>query len=292
MLVSVKASQVQTSLQRVLADLLKTVGVALFGIAIFNLALDTREWHKYFEERIKAVLVEQSYLKTLDKSILRSLQTNVLKALFGDQDIDREGGFLNYFHANLHKYIAEPYREDVTCEIVCKDDEADSFSVFDRVTYSCRKAGGAIQARVKWEADSGEHLWVESVKIEAQYPATHPKQGERVPLVEVKGLRAQQDGTTLFVADLKDFSNVDGLIVIVTSEYGVSKERFQYWQMAHPTKNLDITLVFPHEYLIQVKPLVITPEQVLLTQQPGYVKMKYDSWMLPQSGLAWRFLPQ
>ncbi len=114
--------------------LLKTIGITLFGFGFFTIIIETREWQQYFEKRLQHIVIEQSYLKTLDPDILNSLQTNVLKALFRDPNIDREGSFLNYFHATLHKYIAEPYREDVTCEILCEEEEG-AFRVLDKVTY-------------------------------------------------------------------------------------------------------------------------------------------------------------
>ena len=60
--------------------------------------------------------------------------------------------------------------------------------------------------------------------------------------------------------------------------------------MAYPTKNFDITIIYPKEYDIQINPLVINPELIVVTRNDGYIKIKYESWMLPLSGLAWRIL--
>src|SRR5262249_13526494 len=97
--------------------LLDVAGIGLIATGILNILIETRDWRDYFSRLLREIVIEQSYLDTLDKDKLTALQTNVLKALFRDQLIDREGSFLNYFHSNLHKYIAEPYREDVSSEI-------------------------------------------------------------------------------------------------------------------------------------------------------------------------------
>src|ERR1700730_3162650 len=67
---------------------LDVVGVALLAIGALNILLETRDWRNYFAELLREIVVEQSYLNTLDKDKLTILQTNVLKALFRDQLID------------------------------------------------------------------------------------------------------------------------------------------------------------------------------------------------------------
>jgi hypothetical protein len=87
-------------LAQILVKLLETLGVTIFGVGLLNIMLETKDWRYYFGRRMRELVVDQSYLKTLDKDVLSSLQANVLKALFKDQNIDREGSFLNYFHSS------------------------------------------------------------------------------------------------------------------------------------------------------------------------------------------------
>jgi hypothetical protein len=275
-------------------SVVQTVGVTVFALGIFNLVIETKDWRDYFEQRIRQIVIEQSYLNQMDTQILNTLQTNVLKALFKDQNIDREGSFLNYFHTNLHKYIAAPYRQDVTCELLCELDKLaeSSWLVSERVTYICRKTAASIQKTIEWWVDPQEFVRVDSVLIEIQYPFNHPNAGKTEPLIKEPNL--QQKGLNKkyeISVSLEKYSQIDRLIVIITSKYAVNKERFQYWQMAHPTSNFDITITYPPGNGIQVQPLGINPAFVLSNQGPGYFKMKYDSWMLPESGIAWRILP-
>ena len=62
--------------------------------------------------------------------------------------------------------------------------------------------------------------------------------------------------------------------------------------MADPTKNFDVIMKFPHEFEIQAKPFVLSPQLVLTTVADGYYKAKYDFWMLPESGIAWMIAPK
>jgi hypothetical protein len=262
---------------------LDVAGIGLLAIGVLNILLETRDWRNYFSKLLREIVVEQSYLDTLDKDKLTALQTNVLKALFKDQLIDREGSFLNYFHLNLHKYIAEPYREDVSSEISISDHDANLWDVVDKVTYICRKFAGTIQPNIVWCIDEGEYENVESVIIEAQYPYNHPEKGKREELYS--GVPSPGQELTI---PLKKYAHIDGLVVTGIKKGRVLKKNFQHWTMAHPTKNFSIAIIYPASCSIQVKPLVLNPELLLITERTGYYSAKYDSWMLPESGMAFR----
>lgn len=265
--------------------LLEATGAILFGVGLLNIMLETKDWRDYFEQRIRDLIVDQKYLNILDKETLNSLQTNILKAQFKDEQIDREGSFLNYFHSNLHKYIAEPYREDVTLEVICKMDENADFLIFDRITYVCRRSSTGIQSHIVWLVDEEEYSCIETLQIDIQYPYDHERKGEQERMYD----DVPELGKELSIP-LSDFKDVDGLIVIISSRYKANREKFQYWTMAHPSRSFQITIMFPPEMDLQVKPLVLNPELILTTVNQGYYKAKYDSWMLPESGLAWRFI--
>jgi hypothetical protein len=206
-----------SSIRHTTMTLLQTLGVTTFGVGILNIVLETNSWRNYLGDRVKDVIIEQSYLQVMDKDALRTIQTNVFKALFKDKTIDREDSFLDCFHSNLNKYIGASYREDVTTEIICVDaDGKNAWKVFQCITYTCRKSSEAIQPDVQWEPDEYENIDVISIIITIRYPYNHERFGKEI-----------------------------------------SNERL-----------------------------------ILTTGQGGYLKMKYDSWMLPQSGIAWRFIPR
>jgi hypothetical protein len=273
-----------------LALALQTIGIALFGFGLFSIIVNSRNWSEYFSNRLRDVVIEQSYLNDLDVDTLKSLQVKVLKAFFRDPNIDKEGSFLNYFQTNLHKYISEPYREDVKAEIDLRAEEDTGLKIFDRVTYNCREAGGILQNEVVWQADPNEFLSIESLKIEVKYPYTHEKKGDIDTLYDKKDLSSENPSDFRVAVSLEPYKNIDGLTVIMEAIYIVDKDRFQYWQMSHPTKNFDLLISFPDQYSIQVKPLVLHPELIQIGIEERYAKITYASWMLPQSGVAWRFI--
>ncbi|WP_086930657.1 hypothetical protein [Agarilytica rhodophyticola] len=262
---------------------LTTLSIALMGIAIFGVLLDSKNWREYFGERLKEVVVENSYLKTLDDSALKQLQTNILKIQFKNSQIDKDGSFLEYFHLHLHKFISEPYREDVSTEVLMSHVEnGEGYFVKDKVRYVCRASRDKIQNDVSWKPDEEEFLEVKSLKVKIQYPANHEKAGEVIDL----SVDQRQLSQGIKVS-LSDYASIDGLVVITEAEYTVEKNKFQYWQMAHPTKNFDITITYPKELKIQFKTLVLEDVVSQVTESEGYVKFSYGTWALPQSGLTW-----
>ena len=262
---------------------LTTLSVALMGLGIFGILLDSKNWREYFGERLKEIVIDNSYLKTLDSGTLKQLQTSVLKAQFNNHQIDKDGSFLEYFHLHLHKFISEPYREDVSTEVLMKKlDGGDDFLVTDKVRYVCRASGGKIQDSIGWKPDPDEFKEVRSLKIRIQFPANHENAGatKEIAVDQTK----LKDGVK---ESLSEFEKVDGLVVITEAEYVVERGKFQYWQMAHPTKNFDVTITYPEELNIQFKTLVLEDVVSQITEHDGYLKFSYGTWALPQSGLAW-----
>lgn len=269
-----------------LLKLLDVTGIAFLVLGVIHIMIETEDWSNYFRDRMREIVMEQSYLNTLDKDKLTVLQTSVLKAQFEDQSIDREGSFLSYLRSNLHHYIVEPYREDVTAEVIYTD-AGDCWEVFERVTYVCRKATKGILRNYTWQVDPGEYVSIENLKVEIQFPYTHEQRGKKETLYDDK-----PDFGPPLLCSLAPYENVDGLIVISSEKFRTHKSGFQYWTMADPTKNFDVTLTFPSNHEVQVKPMVLNPDLVLTTTADGYYKAKYDFWMLPESGMTWRLRPK
>lgn len=271
------------------ASALTTISVALIGFGIFSFALDTKNWKEYFAERIKEVVIENDYLNTLDQEALKETQTRLLKAQFKNQAIDKEGSFLNYFHHHLHRFISEPYREDVSTEVLMQahPSQADLFKVTDKVRYVCRSSGGKIQTHIGWKPDEGEFEEVLSLKISVQYPSHHKNAGEKVVIYPTSNSILKADLTEGIRIPLDNYQDIDSLVVTTESEYVVKSGKFQYWQMAHPSKNFEVTITYPSDCQIQFKTLVLEDVVSQITEHPGYLKFGYGSWALPQSGIAW-----
>jgi len=267
-----------------LVRLLEVTGVACFVLGLIHILVETEGWSDYFRERIQQIVLQQSYLNTLDKDRLTALQASLLKAQFKDPQIDREGSFFSYLNTNLHPYIASPYREDVSAEAIYTD-AGDCWDVLDRVTYVCKKAGTSIQQDVAFRVDRDEYESLESFEIDVVFPYTHNEAGKTVSLHTRKDPKPKFGER--FAVSLAQYKDVDGLIVIGTHRYKMRKDRFQYWTMSHPSKNFTIILKYPDGYQVQWKPMVLSPDLIQSTDVDGYFKATYDFWMLPGSGMAW-----
>lgn len=267
---------------------LTTISVALIGYAIFSFALDTKHWRDYFAERLKEVVIERDYLETLGYEALKDLQTRTLKAQFRNQAIDKEGSFLNYFESNLHKFISEPFREDVSAEVLMTlSEDGTMLEVLDRVRYVCRSSGGQLQDKVVWKPDDGEIDVVKSLSISIQFPPGHQSAGQKKELFKAESTDLTKLLTEGVEVSLADFKNVDSLVVFTDAKYMVKLGTVQYWTMAHPTKNFDITITYPVACEIQFKTLVLEDVVSQISKVPGYLKFGYGVWTLPASGIAW-----
>ena len=275
-----------------LASGLTTISVALIGYAIFSFALDTQHWREYFAERLKEVVIERDYLETLDYEALKDLQTRTLKAQFRNQAIDKEGSFLKYFESNLHRFISEPFREDVSAEVLMNPSgDGTQLEVLDRVRYVCRSSGGRLQDKVVWKPDDGEFEVVKSLSISIQFPPGHQSAGKKQELFKADGIELAKQLNEGVEVSLAEYKDVDSLVVFTDAEYIVKLGKLQYWTMAHPTKNFDITITYPAACEIQFKTLVLEDVVSQISKVPGYLKFGYGVWALPASGIAWVVSP-
>src|SRR6185295_2140355 len=139
------------SLPRMLGEiahhLLRDIGIGFIILGVFNFMLSHSDWQGYFEDRLRGIVVEQSYLDRLEKVELKRLVRAAIKAQAPGAAIDREGGFLEYFEDHLHRFIVEPYRENATAEIIFREVEEgkDVLEVIDKFSYTARPVGGVVQ---------------------------------------------------------------------------------------------------------------------------------------------------
>jgi hypothetical protein len=158
--------------------LLETVGAAAIAVGILNITIETDDWRRYFEERLRGVVTYSSYLRTLDLEELRKILNEVLKSHFRDEQIDREGGFLKFFYKHLLQFIGTPYRENLHLTIdVSPADNESQWQVSDQARYICRKVCGSIQSSVQWASDFEEELV--TLKIEVIHPEGSNKESGR-----------------------------------------------------------------------------------------------------------------
>jgi hypothetical protein len=270
---------------------LQTIGISLIGFAIFSVLVDLKNWREYFSARLREILIDRQYLKNLDASKLRQLQEDVWCTLYNNPALGAEGTFLRFCGEALHPFINDPYREEVIVEVFVTLNRVGTFNVRDFLTSTCRKAGDAIQSSARLEFDAGEVISVTKVKISVEHP---PAEGARgaVDVLCDKDLSSVPVDECTQICSLSKFSAIDKLKVKVESEYEVSFDVLQYWTMTHPTREFDVTLNYPNNLAIQIQPFVLRPELLEISVHSGYARIRYPSWMLPESGIAWRLYPR
>lgn len=282
------------------------LGVAAIIFGLVAIIMEVPHWQKYFQERLAKTVIEREYLKTLSKAELISLQTDTLKAFFEVDEIDREESFLDYFHTKIRGYIGSPYREDTTGIITISDaGDKQSYVIEETISYKCRKVGNSIQDRVSWiTIRQSKVTAIEEFRITVEVPQNFyqaPDFQAKFPTItsgKVTYDIKDKDQTKLIPGEkgqgytllLADFREIDGLYVEVHVKYTMSTERPMAWNMTHPSKNLSVTINFPPELTIDVNIFGLEETQYHEEKRSGLYVLRYDSWLLPDTGLSYHFL--
>jgi hypothetical protein len=300
--------------------LLEAAGIASIIFGIFSIFIELPGLRRYFLERMKELVIDQAYLDTLDKNELLELQNNALKAHFKNTDISREGRFLGFLNDHIYAYINDPYRERVTLEIRYEEGGEGLFVAKDRLSYICRKSKDSIISAIVWHNDPGEIEDVKSLKITVRYPQDRGELGEPITIGELTGeeiiifngngkeekvevgkeiknlLRRESkhslvEGDGLRIKIGESYRNIDFMKVTVDAVYVVKSSHLLYWSMNYPTRDFSLTLRFPDSYIAQAAAFINSEHVGQLADEKGYYSFNYNSWMIPQSGVAWRLIP-
>jgi hypothetical protein len=273
---------------------------------LIDLVIHIPNWNRFFLDNIRDSIVQDAYLTRLDGAALKDLVSRAFQAQLKNKDIvqTERGGFLAFFFTDIHALIGSPYRENAVRDIVYKVHDQDHFLVSDTLTYTCRKSGASIQENIYWTNDPNEVADIKWLRIWIKEPKRDEAETTRILLASEKDFGDTPNTETTkqieqeFEAQGIPAGKVikkplaghleDGLTVIVDWEYLLKKDRFQYWRMAHLTKNFRLTLSFPDDYQIQEILFAAGKSNGESNTKAGFYSLGYNSWMLPRSGLAWK----
>lgn len=282
--------------------LLEKLGLTLIVFGMLDLLLHLPSLNRHFLDTMRDLIIEDSYLRRLRPETLTDLVNRAIQARLGDPEVnvDREGSFLHFFNANISDFISKPYRENAKTQIICMAVDEEYFHVKDIVTYVCRKFGKTIQENVRWINDPNEVSEVKKVSIWVQVPGKSKIEIANKSRFKFRYVgdgqlydKAQENSALealVLEESLASYAECDGLIVTIESEYTVRRTNFQYWQMSHLTKGMDLTLKFPENLEAQVVAFFQDEEKCIRTSEPGYYRISYPQWVLPDSGVCWRFM--
>ncbi len=260
----------------------QTFGCSIIIAGIIGVVLEWRKTKEYFGERLKEIIIDDSYLSGLDSKKLNNLFLSIQEHIFKTDDIKKEDGFLEYFNTNLHKYIVKPYRENVSSEIIFKIKDNHSLEATDKVSYICRSMNNKLQEDIQILPNEEEFLSWDSVKIKIGNSSSAEFNAD-----DLKALLSEQKPLKVKI-DTEKYK--DKVKVEISQKYTIRTCKLQSWQMSNPTKNLRISISYPKSLQIDVLPLLELDKFAVETDEPGYFGLIYNEWMLPKSGITWTFI--
>ncbi len=285
-----------------IVELLNSAGAAIIVIGGINAIIETGHWRRYFEERLKDIVVQQNYLNTLDKSILSNIHVKLLQAQFKDSTISGDDSFFAFYNKNIHQYIGGPYREDATGDIIIKETPGDlPWQVSETIRFTCRNNGSGIQESVTWHPDESQIL--DSIRISVQPPTS----GTETVIFESSGnevitglsnaeLKQLKSGICLRETNIdgikQDLSQCDKLAIAIVAKYRLRKSSALTWSFALPTKRFHINILADQRYDVISELFAANEDSARIVRSDGSLSLHYSDWMLPQNGVVIRLLPK
>mgnify|MGYP000044196633 CR=1 FL=1 len=280
------------------------LGFALIAFGIVAIILQFKDWKLYFQRRLKDVVIERSYLNTLNNEQLAALQVETLKVQNEGTDIEREGSFLNYFQRKIRHYISSPYRENVTYWTVIKEskENAECFEVSEKVSYTCRSIGKDIQKEVKWTHEPGEFEKIHDIEfVFSCYKKIIDECDESCKAInECKDGKLKLNKSSIekhplnngpekgYKIKLKDIlCPADHLKIEINANYIVKKNKIFNLHMAHPSKDITLTVSFPKEYELDCFVGGVEPPEYHKSIIENMFTFKHEDWLLPRCGISY-----
>jgi hypothetical protein len=287
--------------------LLDEIGIALFLLGAVVIMLEFPDWKNYFQQQIVNIIVEQAYLKKMSSEDLIRLQTNALIAFFKTPDIDRNESFLHFFQSRIHKYIGDPYREDVRelISLTYVTGRTDQVQVEETMSYRCRKVGDRIQDEVKWveqgltqmrQMELGTHdleILVPPEAFTEEFKRAHPNVTKARTVFKSADTPPTLSSPTAgkgFLYSLKDYEGLDGLHIKTHVKYTMPTNMPFTWTMANPTKGITGTIAYPADLELVTNMFGVTEEDVNRVDKTGVCQIDYDSWLLTDTGFSFQLI--
>lgn len=276
-----------------LIQLFSHLGVGFIILGIVGIVIDFKHWRDYFEDRLSKIVIDKKYLEKLTPTDLISLQTEVLKAYFKNEQISGENGFLNFYQNHIQSYIASPYRINVNSyyqiQFSQENKDFELFEIKEMLSFTCKANGGKIQPIISWVPDIDEYK--ESIFFEVTL--SHESFDSIVFTKEDLRNRGFLRGDELgFEIPLADHVTCDNLHVTIKSHYKMRSQRFIGWRMNYPTRGLSLTLQFPAELVVSYEYFFTENNRFRTSYEPhsGYFNLTIDDWIMPDEGMSIQLL--
>lgn len=241
-------------LNELIAQTASHIGIGCMVIGIISYMLDFDHWTNYFEERLSKIVIKKEHLRKLNIQDLTSIQTEVLKVYFQNDDIGGAYGFLNYYQKNIQSILGKPFRTNTVMSLTIKEieNETERLEVFETMSYICKSNSKKIQERIIHVPEKDEYAEIKDFFISIQHESLRLDGGDETGKIEfdltkLKTLGACNDFKIGFSFDITKY-NFDGLSVMVNAHYTITKNRFIAWRMSHPTNNMTLSVNYPSTF--------------------------------------------
>lgn len=280
----------------------------IIALGIISSMIDLPDWKNYFGERLKEIVLDRKYLENLNDSELIGVQREILKSRYKEYDIDKDGSFLNFMQESIEKLINSPYREHVASSCHISEHEPGILYYKEKMSYTLKsvgkdtlKSGGKNRIEnVIWTWRKDEIIEAKKFKCTLKCPkynedwtnCTCPEDkrcenGFREILnAESKQIAKDEVG---YVIDIKDYMEpVDGVQVFVELEFLMSENRLYSWTMAYPSKDINISLIYPSNYDVDrfIGGLDESQYYISTDFHENTIYFVREGWMLPTSGIT------
>ncbi|HJT66461.1 MAG TPA: hypothetical protein VJ749_08410 [Pyrinomonadaceae bacterium] len=281
------------------------IGIAALLLGVVGIIVEFKNWRDYFEERLASIIQKKEFLRTLERDELKTLIRNVFQAYYRVQNLIYEDSFLEFFNTKIQDYIASPFREHMIGMVTVNRPIQGICVVEEDISYRCRKVdveASTIQTEAVWTTDYADIVGALKVcRFTLTLPESLPKNFS-VP----DDLKMDEDRRIIFDENSKyvkpvdngqgrhllldRFKEVDELHVNIHIEYEIPTGIFFAWAMAFPSRGFQALFHYPEDvFEIAVETFGMDPGALRITKQQGIYALTYDSWLLPDHGLAYQF---
>ena len=283
---------------------LEHLSIAVLLLGAVGVILEFKSWSKYFEERLADTIMTNRYLQARGQDELGTHLINVFEAYY-EKELNYKDSFLEFFRDTLQDKIVAPFRQETRTLITISKRDDGKWKVEEDTTFKCRKVSSTadLQDSIQWaieRSDGTSDLEDYSVILtlpgtlaeDFKDPNSFPKrEGQSYVFPKghplLKALGGQVYGFALSLQPLKDFDN---LHVHENVKYAVPLEKFHARAMSLLTKGYAVVFKYPNDELeLEVESFGMDKPQPVVVKQTGLYSLSYESWLLPDSGLAYQF---
>jgi hypothetical protein len=275
--------------------LLEFLSHALICVGCVAIILEIPDWRRYFGDRIKDIVMNHSYLNSLNDEQLALLQANLLQSKFKNSEIVRDGSFLDFMQINIQSHSNTSYRENVISKSDISE-TANGFLFREELSYIIKTMGDDSIKEIEWTWADNE-LKDKSFQVITKCPTNKFNSKN----CKCKNKDKCIDGSQILTANKEKHDNgeigyklkldefievTDDILIKLKLEYIIEKNRLFFWSMIVPSKCVNLYISFPNDYKVDSFVGGLNKSDFLEEKNANSYSFTRTGWMLPRAGIA------